>query len=345
MSITRRTMLQSGGAYLAAGLAVGHSTARAKSTARHHPNSRINGVQIGVISYSFRSMQDQSAEAILGYCREIGINAIELMGDPAEWYAGIPIKFDVAKLYVIEDRSAPGQPPLSAAEQKEHDDMMAKYAEYKREAAAWRASVSMDKFEQLRRMYNEAGVTIYAFKPGAFDADNTDAEVDYGMRAAKALGANHATVELPDDMAQIRRLAAAAGAHGLRIAYHEHTGATPTLWDAALAESPNNAINLDLGHYVAADDYDGLAFVQEHHARIASMHLKDRKNKAHGSANMPWGQGDTPVTQVLRLMRDQHYAFPAAIEFEYDVPSGSDAVKEVAKCLEYCRDALASKQV
>jgi hypothetical protein len=32
---------------------------------------------------------------------------------------------------------------------------------------------------------------------------------------------------------------------------------------------------------------------------------------------------------------------PAAIELEYDVPQGSDAVQEVKKCLEYCRQALA----
>ena len=40
------------------------------------PNSLINGVQIGCQTYSFRSMQDQSAEATLQYVLDAGINAI-----------------------------------------------------------------------------------------------------------------------------------------------------------------------------------------------------------------------------------------------------------------------------
>ena len=37
------------------------------------PNSRINGVQIGCITYSFRSMADQSAEATLQYVLDSGM--------------------------------------------------------------------------------------------------------------------------------------------------------------------------------------------------------------------------------------------------------------------------------
>lgn len=346
MTTSRRALL-SGGAALLAGLGVaGSHAALAAQFARGigRPNSRINGVQIGVISYSFRSMPDQSAEAILRYCRELGINAIELMGDPAEWYAGIPIKFDGMRLWKFTDRSAAGKPPLTSAEQQEHDELMAEYAEYRRQAAVWRAKTSMQAFERLARLYNNAGVSIYAFKPNTFDADNNDAEVDYGMRAAKALGANHVTVELPTDMGQIRRLAAAATRHRLRVAYHEHAQATPTLWDAALAESPANAINLDLGHYIAAGEYDGVAFIRAHHARIANMHLKDRTTKSHGAANLPWGQGDTPLVAALQLMRDQHYHFPAAVELEYAIAPGSDAVAEVGRCLDYCERALSYRK-
>jgi sugar phosphate isomerase/epimerase len=55
---------------------------------------------------------------------------------------------------------------------------------------------------------------------------------------------------------------------------------------------------------------------------------------------MPWGEGDTPIVKVLQLMKKNGYKFPATVEMEYDVPEGSDAVKEVAKCVEYCRKAL-----
>lgn len=345
MTTNRRQILKAGMACAAGMAAVKWRTSGAADSMPHlgRPNSKINGVQIGVISYSFRSMPDQSAEAILGYCRELGINAMELMGDPAEWFAGIPIKIDHAKLWKVNERNAPGQPPLSPAEQQEHDEVLAAYAAYQQQVAAWRAKASMRRFEQLRHLYNDAGVSIYAFKPSTFEIDNTDAEIDYGMRAAKTLGANHVTVELPEGLAQIRRLAAAATRHGLRIAYHAHLQASPTAWDGALAESPANAINLDLGHFVAAGEYDALAFIRRHHARIASMHLKDRTTRGHGQGNLPWGHGDTPLTPALRLMRSRHYSFPAAIEFEYDIPAGSDAINEVGKCLDYCRRALAHK--
>jgi sugar phosphate isomerase/epimerase len=269
------------------------------------PDSRVRGVQIGAITYSFRDMPDQSAEGMLRYCLASGISAIELMGEPAEGYAG-----------------------LSATANRS-------------QITAWREQAGTEKFVALRRLYNAAGVHIYGFKPSAFEPTASDAEIGFGMHAARALGASHVTAELPEDVAHARRLGDAAAALGLRMAYHAHTQATPTAWDAALAASRGNAINLDLGHYTAAADYDGVAFVTRHHARIASMHLKDRKTHAHGGDNMPWGEGDTPLVQVLRLMRAQRYAFPATIEFEYPAPAGSDAVREVARCLAYCRKALA----
>src|SRR6187200_1235168 len=51
------------------------------------PNSLINGVQVGTITYSYRSMPDQSAEATLKYVVDSGISAIELMGGPVTAYA------------------------------------------------------------------------------------------------------------------------------------------------------------------------------------------------------------------------------------------------------------------
>ncbi|MFA5533690.1 MAG: hypothetical protein WDA19_04295, partial [Mariniphaga sp.] len=53
------------------------------------PNSKFNGVQVGAITYSWRSMPS-SAQDIIKYCVEAGINSIELMGNVAEEFAGIP---------------------------------------------------------------------------------------------------------------------------------------------------------------------------------------------------------------------------------------------------------------
>jgi sugar phosphate isomerase/epimerase len=321
----------------------GHFSSISFGQSRARPDSKINGVQIGVISYSFRSMPDQSAAAILRYCLEAGISAVELMGEPAEAYAGLKaMPANPSRLFPLMARSRPGGAPLNDAEAAELAELQRQQAAYRQAAAAWRATAAMDGFERLRRLYNDAGVTIYGFKPATFESDSTAAEIDYGMRAARAVGASHVTVELPTDAAHTLRLGEAASRHGLVIGYHQHLQARPDLWDTALAQSRGNGINLDLGHFVAAGDYDGLDFMRRHHARITSIHMKDRKSKANGQANLPWGSGDTPLRQALQLMRDQKYAFPATIELEYEIPAGSNAVAEVAKCLAFCRAALAA---
>ncbi len=332
-----------GGLALAAGAGV-MAPSLFKGTAfaqAQRPNSVIRGVQIGVITYSFRSMPDQSAQALLRYCLESGVSAIELMGDPAELFAGLPPNPNADRLRRVRIRDAmTNAPPLTAAEQKEKADVMAAQADYQKKAAVWRATAPISRFVELRKLFNDAGVTIYGFKPSAFEVSSTDAEIDYGMRAAKALGASHVTVELPADTSHAARLGAAALQHGVQVGYHQHLQATPTLWDAALAASKGNGINLDLGHFTAAGDYDGVAFMRTHADRITSMHLKDRRTRANGQANLPWGSGDTPVVAALQLMRDRNHRFPATIELEYDIPRGSDAVREVARCLEFCRKAL-----
>lgn len=123
------------------------------------------------------------------------------------------------------------------------------------------------------------------------------------------------------------------------VGYHAHTQATPTLWDEAMSYSKYNGINLDAGHYVAGASASPIPLIRKHHGRITSLHLKDRKMK--DGPNMPWGQGDTPLREILQLMRKEKFAFPATIELEYPVPEGSTRVAEIAKCLQYCKDALA----
>ena len=304
------------------------------------PNSLINGVQIGTITYSFRSMPDQSAEATLKYVTDCGMSAIELMGDPAESFAGKPeSKIDRGAMFRLMRKQRSGE-GLTDAEKKEMEEMRAQMDAYNKEVAAWRETVSMKPFKQIRKMYKQAGVRIYGFKPNAFGQNNTDAEVDYGMRAAKALGATHITLEHPSDDAQTMRLGKLAQKHKIYVGYHGHEQQTPTFWDTALAQSPYNALNIDIGHYVAAGNDKPLEILKLRHDRIMSMHVEDRQTPAHGKGNLPWGQGDTPIVEVLQLLRDQKYQFPATVELEYEVPEGSDAVKEVAKCLEYCRKAL-----
>lgn len=306
----------------------------------NQPNSLINGVQIGVITYSFRDMPDQSAEATLKYVLDAGVSAIELMGDPAESFAGKPKNpVDMRAVFPLM-RKRSEKKELTEDEQKTLAEADAQMKAYNAEVRKWRLSASMDKFEQVRKMYNDAGVKIYAFKPNAFGMQNTDAEIEYGMKAAKALGASQVTLEHPSNDAHTLKLGTIAQKYGIKVGYHGHEQQTPTFWDTALAQSPANALNIDLGHFVAAGNQNPLDFIKQKHDKIVSMHIKDRQTPEHGKGNVMWGQGDTPITEVLNLMKTQKYNFPATVELEYKIPEGSTSVAEVKRCVEYCRKAL-----
>jgi len=327
---------------LATGMFMGAgSVFGAPSLMRHlaMPDSNIKGVQIGVITYSYRSMADQSAEAILKAVVDSGIGAVELMGDPAETYAGRPENpVDRRAFFTLMRKSGEGD--LTDEEQQSMEQMQFQMASYNQQVADWRASVSMDKFAELRKMYNDAGVSIYAFKPNAFNAENSDEEINYAFRAAKALGATSCTRELPEDPSLSQRLGDLAENNGIYMGYHNHTQATPTLWDTALEQSEYNSLNLDIGHWVAAGNPSVLDFIREKHDRITSIHVKDRTTPTNGAQNLMWGEGDTPISEVLHLISTEGYSFPFTIELEYQVPENSNAVNEVKRSLEFCKAAL-----
>ncbi len=186
------------------------------------PNSVIAGVHIGTITYSYRSMPDQSAEATLRYIVESGISEIELMNGPAESFAGAPPSG--ARWSGGGGRGQTQTPEQQAAQ---------------REAAArlkqWRTSVSMDRFKALRKMYNDAGVTIYAWK--VLNPSMSDEEFEYVFNVAEALGCTHTTLELPTDVAELKRVGAFAEKRKIYAAYHTHTQATMTAFDQAFAVS------------------------------------------------------------------------------------------------------------
>ena len=295
------------------------------------PNSKFEGIQIGVITYSYRSMP-HDIDKLIEFCLASGISAIELMGDAVEEYAGKP-KADFSW------RSGPRQPMT--------DLQKAQVATYNKQVADWRATVSMDKFMEVRKKFDAAGIKIYAFKPNAFSPNNTDEEVSYGMRVAKVLGAKSVTLELPNDPMQSKRLGALGEKHKMLVGYHNHTQATDVLWDVALSQSPNNSINFDAGHYLAAGGKNTipalLAFIEKNHKRISSMHLKDRTTPEHGAGNLPWGTGDTPMKEIFQLMKDKKMKFPVSVELEYAVPEGSDAIKEVVKCVSHAKKMIVSE--
>ncbi len=298
------------------------------------PNSKFKGVQIGAITYSFRSMP-HDVDKLIQFCIDSNLSAIELMGDSVEEYAGKP-KSPVRM----------GPPPAGGGRPQLTDEQRAQLAEYNKQVAEWRSTVSMDKFKEVRKKFDKAGISIYAFKPNAFGVNNTDAEVEYGMKVAKVLGATSVTLELPTDPKQTQRLGDLGAKNKVYVGYHNHTQATDTLWDNALSQSPYNSINFDCGHYLAAGGKNTkealMKFIENKHGRISTMHLKDRTTPEHGAGNLVWGTGDTPIREILLMIRDRKYKFPVSVELEYQIPEGSDAVKEVAKCVAFAKNILMS---
>jgi sugar phosphate isomerase/epimerase len=299
------------------------------------PNSLINGVQVGTITYSYRSMPDTTAQGLLKYILDNGISAVELMGEPAEQFAGAPARGGRGG-----GGGGRGRGQQLTAEQQAAQQ--AAQREGRENLRKWRLRVSMDKYKELRKLYNDAGVKIYGLKISP-SADMTDDEMDYVFNAGEAVGATHVTLELSTDVAFLKRVGSFAEKHKVYAAYHSHTQGGMAAFDQAFAASKANMSNVDFGHYVAAGNVGGttLEFLQKFHDRIASFHLKDRTTPEHGAQNLPWGTGDTPIKQILQMVRKNKWTMPASIELEYQVPADSDAVKEVARCFQYCKDALA----
>lgn len=201
----------------------------------------------------------------------------------------------------------------------------------------WRLSVPLSHFEGIRKAFSDAGVTLTSYDV-AYRDDWTDDEIARTFEMAKALGVQVITSSAV--VSVVPRLAPHAEKAGIKVSFHNHSTttpnefATPDDFAAAMKVSSMMGATLDIGHFTAAN-FDAVAYLEQHHDRVNALHIKDRK-KDQGP-NVPFGEGDTPIVAVLRLLRERKWDIPAHIEYEY---KGGDAVAEVTKCYAYCRQAL-----
>ena len=290
------------------------------------PNSKFGGVQVGAITYSWRSMPG-SAEETLGYCLAAGISSIELMSNTAEQFAGIP---QVSMPRPARDATEEQR----AAFQKATKENSAAQRE-------WRTTVPMTKFEELRKMYNKAGVKIHIAK---FSPENwSDEEIDYSFRAAKAMGARGVSTEIGDVSAS--KLGPFAQKHGMQVVLHQHLQPGQPGWtfEKFLDMSPANMLNFDVGHYLGSTGLHPNGIIEKLHDRISSIHIKDKTGVKGNppNTNMEFGKGETPIADILLLIKKNKWPINVDIELEYPIPEGSDAVAEVKKCVEYLGKILA----
>jgi sugar phosphate isomerase/epimerase len=204
----------------------------------------------------------------------------------------------------------------------------------------WRLKTPLDEFRGFKKKFNDAGVEVYAYNY-SFKDDFTDEEIDRGFEMAKALGVGMITAS--STVTSAKRVVPFAEKHNMVVAYHGHSDiknpnefAKPEAFAAALAMSKKFAVNLDIGHFVAAN-YDPVEYLKANHASVPVIHLKDRKKNE--GANTEWGQGETPIKEVLQLLKREKWPIRAMVEYEYR--GSGTAVQEVKKCVEYCKAALA----
>jgi hypothetical protein len=326
--VTRRKFLELSAAAAALSVIPGSFiTGNSIKQKGNKPDSQFGGVQVGAITYSWRSMPG-TAEDILQYCLSTGISTIELMADVAEKYAGLPQG---------PAKPAPGV-MLSDSEIASYEKATLEAKEAQR---VWRISASMKKFEELRKLYNDAGVSIHIAK---FSPDSwTDQEIEYSFKAARALGAKGVSNEIGDNAAS--RLGPAARKMGMYAILHQHLQPGEPGWtfDKFLQYSPAVMLNFDAGHYFGATGLHPNGIIERLHDRIVSIHMKDKTGPKSSPANtnMPWGKGETPIADILLLLKKNKWPIFADIELEYPIPEGSDAVAEVKKCVEFCKNVLA----
>jgi sugar phosphate isomerase/epimerase len=273
------------------------------SAAAAKPDSKIHGVQIGAQSYSFR---DRPLDDAIKGMLEVGLSECEL------WQGHVEPKVKGEEL------------------------------------SKWRTTVSMDVFKGVRKKFDDAGIKLYAYNY-SFRNEFTDDEIARGFDMAHALGVHILTASSTVPLA--KRIDPFASKAKVYVGMHGHDSLTPgefsspqSFEEAMAGCSKYIAINLDIGHFTAAG-FDAVEYLKKQHEHIVTVHIKDRKrNKIEGGkiiergANLPLGEGETPIKPVLKLLEETRWNIPANIEYEY---KGGDSVAEVKKCYEYIKKCLA----
>lgn len=314
-------------------------------------NSVVFGVQLGVQTYSFHDIlndgQDHSSQIIQNMLA-CGLYSCELFApqiEPGTMTGKLPATSDCPQPFLgcsaakggsarnpwaWEFKRLEGKALTEAREREEH----------------WRETVSLDFFGAVRKKFSDAGIAVYAYNP-MVNAEWSDSELDRTFQFAKALGCK--SVNVSTTMTMLRRIVPFAEKNQMIIAPHGHSAtwdpehfSTRATFEKAFALSKWVGANIDIGHYAATGE-NPVEFIKAFHERITNLHLKDRKrnqskNEEDG-ASVPWGEGDTPIREVLQLLKKEKYPIPAFIEYEH---AGTlDPVGEVKRAYGYCQQWIA----
>lgn len=315
-------------------------------------NSKFNGVQVGAITYSFNRIASPDPEAILRAFVEVGLGEAELMSNHCESLAGAPSLPNFfrpgASRPPATPRPAPAAPGAAAEAPRPRRPQLTPEQLAEREAAMqklaqWRTTVTPNTWKGVAKKFDDAGIQLALLCYNMQDSMSDD-DIEYGFQMARGLGVKG--ISTSTTMTMAKRIAPFADKHKLLVGYHGHDAthdpnqtATIESYETLMAYGKYNGVNLDIGHFTAAG-YDAVPFIKKYHSKITNLHIKDRK-KDHGPNVAVWGTGDTPMKEVLQLLKAEKYGFPANLELEYPIPEGSDLIAEAKKCLAYVKSCLA----
>jgi sugar phosphate isomerase/epimerase len=351
-------------------------------------SSKIDGVQIGAITYSFR--QGVNKMDLPSIMQKIGLSEVELMSGDAEIIAGIPSAGAGGGFggggggrggsgggggrggsgfgggggrgaATVAPNGCPSNTPSGQDSIAKSGNAPARGGGFgggggramtpeqeamQKSIADWKMAANASTWKGVRKKFNDAGidVQILCYNMGL---NMKDDEIEYAFQMARDLGVR--AISCSSTVAMAKRVAPFAdkykimwGGHGHADIFDDEQFAKPETFKKIISFSKYIGVNLDIGHFTAAG-FDPVAFIPEIADRITNLHLKDRMkpDQCYASPNLAWGTGQTPIKEVLMLMKKNKYTFPANIEFEYQTPQGSDSVTEVAKCYEYIKKCFA----
>jgi sugar phosphate isomerase/epimerase len=305
-------------------------------------NSTVHGVRLGASTYSFRDMNrmpiDQRVPAVIQALTECQAGVTELFSPTIEPVGVMPPTGRPPERLPTETA-----PPPNAKAMQERMRTRANSPEAKKARADlrdWRLSTSMDYFRGVRKKFDDAGIDIYCYTVNYRD-DFTDEEIGKTFEQCKAMGVS--IIATSTQLSMMPRLLTFADRHNIVVAFHGHSNtrdpnefSSPETFQKAWQMSKLFKTNLDIGHFTAAN-LDAVDFIRQHHEHITHLHMKDRKRD--DGTNVPFGEGDTPIKQVLLLLKEKQYPIPALVEYEYK--GTGTPVEETKKCMEYMRRILA----
>ena len=203
----------------------------------------------------------------------------------------------------------------------------------------WRINTRADYFRKIKKEFDDAGITIASYWTNVNET-HTDAEIDAIFRAAKTLGCEGVTGSYGIEIS--RRLVPFPEKHGLYVGLHNHDNLSdPDAYSneasfmKGLALSPHFKAILDVRHFTAGNG-DCVGFLERHHDRMCSVHLGDRRRNNGRSA--PFGEGDSPLIEILQLLRENQWPLITLLEFEHGTLR--TGVEEVKLMFDYCKRAI-----